>query len=156
MSVIAWDGKSLVADCRGINGNAATTVRKIFRGPNGCLFGYCGTLSLGEEMRKWWLNGALPEKFPPANRDEKSYCGLIVVLISGTVCRYEMTPYPVILLDRILAWGSGADFALAAMHCGKSAEEAVRIACLYDINCGNGVDVLNLGSPSADRTTGDT
>lgn len=38
--------------------------------------------------------------------------------------------------------GSGRDFAIAAMHCGKTAREAVEIASLYENGCGNGVDVL--------------
>ena len=44
--------------------------------------------------------------------------------------------------DQFAAWGSGRDFALTAMHLGKSAREAVEIACLFENGCGNGVDVL--------------
>ena len=36
------------------------------------------------------------------------------------------------------------DFALAAMHLGKSAREAVEVACALDVFCGNGIDTLEL------------
>lgn len=40
------------------------------------------------------------------------------------------------------AVGSGADLAIGAMACGKTAREAVRIACRYDFKSGLGVDVV--------------
>lgn len=41
------------------------------------------------------------------------------------------------------AWGSGADFALAAMACGKNAMEAVEIAAQFDTCTGGGVDFVD-------------
>lgn len=38
--------------------------------------------------------------------------------------------------DDFAAIGSGANAALAAMHCGRSPSEAVKIACLVDMNSG--------------------
>jgi ATP-dependent protease HslVU (ClpYQ) peptidase subunit len=46
--------------------------------------------------------------------------------------------------DKKTATGSGRDYALAAMHCGKTAREAVEIACLFETGCGNGVDELEV------------
>lgn len=40
------------------------------------------------------------------------------------------------------AIGSGADYALAAMHCGRTAAQAVRLASKLDINSGIGVDCV--------------
>jgi hypothetical protein len=45
---------------------------------------------------------------------------------------------------RFVAIGSGRDFALMAMHLGKSAFEAVRLTCELSIDCGNGIDALEL------------
>jgi hypothetical protein len=42
------------------------------------------------------------------------------------------------------ACGSGRDMALMAMHLGKSAFEAVRLTCELSVDCGNGIDVLEL------------
>lgn len=40
------------------------------------------------------------------------------------------------------AIGCGADFALAAMACGKTAVESVRIAAKLDSKCGMGVNTV--------------
>jgi hypothetical protein len=40
--------------------------------------------------------------------------------------------------EAFCAMGSGRDFALAAMHLHKSAADAVLIASLFDVYCGNG------------------
>lgn len=58
------------------------------------------------------------------------------------VLEYERTPHPIRIEDKLRAWGSGRDFALAAMHLGKTAAEAVTFACQFDSACGNGVDTL--------------
>lgn len=42
-----------------------------------------------------------------------------------------------------LAFGSGSQFAIAAMYCGKTAEEAVELAIKLDANTGG--DVVTLG-----------
>jgi len=46
--------------------------------------------------------------------------------------------------DAFCAMGGGRDYALAAMFLGKSALEAVQVACALDITCGKGIDVLEL------------
>jgi ATP-dependent protease HslVU (ClpYQ) peptidase subunit len=42
------------------------------------------------------------------------------------------------------AWGSGYQFALAAMYLGKSAKEAVEVACAIDSNSGLPVHTVQL------------
>lgn len=46
--------------------------------------------------------------------------------------------------DALVGCSGSGSLAVAAMHLGKSAREAVEIACLYDMNCGNGIDTLEL------------
>lgn len=46
--------------------------------------------------------------------------------------------------SRFVTCGGGANFALAAMHCGKDAAAAVQIACELSDGTGGGVDVLAL------------
>lgn len=57
---------------------------------------------------------------------------------------YSDTSYPVEIEDKFFASGSGRDFAMAAMHLGLNAVEAVKVACLFDVNCGNGIDQLEI------------
>jgi len=141
MSVIAWDGKSLAADKRTVIGTLVRTTTKIFRVRN-CLVGYSGDACSGEEMLHWFRKGAKPEDFPIWLRAEDMSVEMLVVDKSKTLLVYVGTPHPITLHDDCYAMGSGGDFALAAMYCGKNAEEAVEVACLLDSACGNGVDVL--------------
>ena len=152
MSVIAWDGKTLAADKRSVcSGIAATTtkIRRIVH--DGCTTGsgtsevlaWTGDQDAGEMLAKWYSDGADPEKWPEFPKDKDMWCRLIVA--DGNGARfYERMPIAVRVEDAFMAWGSGRDFALAAMYLGKSAREAVKIACVFDTGCGNGIDAFEL------------
>jgi len=140
VSVIAWDGRALAADKRACFGTVFRTTTKIFR-VNGRLVGYAGDADSGEAMLAWYASGAIPSDFP-ASQSTDSWSGLLVIEPSGQIIRYERTPHPLKFPPQQFAIGSGRDFAYAAMHLGKSAAEAVEVACVFDSGCGNGVDVL--------------
>ena len=139
MSVIAWDGKTLAADKRASFGTTIHTTTKIFHSGD-ALVAYAGDASFGEEMRAWYGRGAKPEDFPVSNRDKEDWAGLLVIRRGRPIARYERTPYPVLFEDTLFAIGSGREFALAAMHLGKTAREAVEVAIALDSGCGNGID----------------
>lgn len=53
------------------------------------------------------------------------------------------TTFPPMTIGRAFdAIGSGSDFAMAAMECGRSAADAVDIACKYDVFTGGAVAVF--------------
>lgn len=141
MSVIAWDGTTLAADKRMSNGTLIRTTTKIFRARE-ALVGYTGDADCGEAMLAWFEAGANKAEFPETQRDKDLWAGLLVIWEDGTIWKYERTPHPLRLPPQQFAVGSGRDFALAAMHLGKSAAEAVEVAIHFDSGCGNGVDVL--------------
>lgn len=143
MSVIAWDGESLAADKRACLGSLIRTTTKIFRTPRGALAGYAGDADAGEEMLAWFNAGFDPANFPPSQRNTETWAGLLVIWPDKNIWKFERTPYPIKFPNQQFAIGSGRDFALSAMFCGKSAKEAVEIACLFDTGCGNGVNVLH-------------
>ena len=145
MTCIAWDGKTLAADKRVEYVGLARTVTKIFRFNNE-LLGISGNGAQGNEMIEWYKAGAKPAAFPPKQRERDDWASLIVIRECG-VFYYERTPHPCLVEDKIMAWGCGRDYALAAMHLGKTAREAVEIASVFDINCGNGEDELSLSPP---------
>lgn len=147
MTAIAWDGKTLAADKRAITGSLIRTVTKIFR-INGCLVGYAGDASFGEQVLAWFKAGEKAEDFPHQQRDKDDWAGLLVIRPDGKIQKYERTPYPITFEDEVFAFGCGRDFAIAAMYCGKTAKEAVEIACILDNGCGNGVTVLTLEDQS--------
>lgn len=139
--MIAWDGETLAADKMANFSGVPCTTTKIHH-INNCLVGYSGDSAIGLEMLEWFRKGADPEKFPAVQREKDDWVGLLVIQPNKSIWRYERSPYPISFEDKQFAIGSGRDFALAAMYLGKIAAEAVEVACKFDVNCGNGVDVL--------------
>jgi len=138
MTVIAWDGRCLAADKRAITGGGIVrTITKIERHRD-CLLAVTGGLDIGFEMREWYKAGADPERFPVAAREDKA---VLVVIKSRRIFTYASGPYPMEIEAKKCAFGSGRDYAETAMYLGKSAVEAVEIACLFQSDCGNGIDV---------------
>lgn len=140
MTVVAWDGKTLAADKRAVCAGAHCTTTKLRRIASGEVLAWTGDQDAGELLAKWYAEGADVERWPEFQKDKDDWCRLIVAGSSG-VRWYERKPVSVRVEDRFAAWGSGRDFALAAMHLGKTAREAVEVACAFDVGCGNGVDV---------------
>lgn len=54
--------------------------------------------------------------------------------------------------EKFVADGSGRDFALSAMHLGKSAREAVAFAARFDVYTGGGVDAFDLCSECGNQS----
>ena len=142
MTIIAWDGIQLAADKRATIGTLIRTTTKIFRVDDNTLAAYAGEASAGEELLAWFQDGHNPTAFPASQRDKDSYTSLLIVNRDGTLHKYESTPYPSKFPPQQFAMGSGRDFAMAAMHCGKTSSQAVLITSEFDNGCGNGVDTL--------------
>lgn len=150
MTVIAWDGTTLAADRRITRGSSdwvCASTRKITKLLTGELIGAAGTQSFCNMVRAWYVAGADPDTFPEGSEDK--YCDLLVIRKSplGYETKiYNSGPYPIewLPVSRGVAIGSGAQAAMVAMHCGKSAREAVEIASMFDPGCGNGIDELTL------------
>jgi ATP-dependent protease HslVU (ClpYQ) peptidase subunit len=144
MTVIAWDGKTLAADKRTNFGGLHATTTKVHRLPDGRLVGCSGNTAQIAEIVHWLGSGADADKMPTAQRDAKECVSALVILPGGAILQYENTPHPIRIENRMWAIGSGRDFAIAAMHLGKTAHQAAVLACELDCNCGNGIDTLTL------------
>ena len=144
MTCIAWDGKTLAADKRATLSCQYRTTTKIFRLPDGSLIGVAGNTTEGFDMVEWARNGFKPEDFPQNQRDKDMYVDCLHVRVDGTAWMYQRSPAPMRVEDLQHAIGSGRDYALMAMHLGKTAREAVELAGRFDHNCGNGIDELDL------------
>lgn len=142
MTCIAWDGKTLAADKRASLQGYAVPVTKIFR-VNGMLVGGAGDFNKALEVVEWVKSGADPDKLPAFQRTD-DWVGLVCITPDKKILRYERGPLPFVVEAPFFAIGSGRDYAIAAMHLGKSAKEAVEIACIYETGCGNGIDALTL------------
>lgn len=139
MTTIAWDGKTLAADRRVVRGSVRVgTTGKLLRLSDGRLTAFSGLLC----HREGFLEYAEGRRACPPSGEYTA----IIVELDGRVFRYEEG------LGRIqengpggiAAAGSGLEFALAAMLCGRSAAEAVAVAAQLDIYTGDGVDELDL------------
>ena len=144
MTVIAWDGKTLAADKRATSGGGiARSVTKIERFGES-LLAITGGWDVAAEMREWFKAGADPEKFPAKARDDVAT--LIVIRSGAPIVTYSAGPFPMPIEADFIAFGSGRDYAEAAMFLGHDAAEGVRVASHFQTDCGNGIDTLTLGS----------
>lgn len=143
MTVIAWDGQTLAADKRCSYGGMVCTVTKIFRIGNLLVAG-AGDFPHVLAMVEWVRRGRDPADFPVAQGSKDDWQPLLVIEPGGKALIYERTPYPVHYEQDYMTLGSGREYARAALHMGADAVEAVRVASALDVNCGNGVDILEL------------
>jgi len=108
------------------------------------------------QMIEWVRAGRAVADFPPMQRDKDDWQPILVIEADGTPSQYDRTPYPSRFEDRCCAIGSGRDFAMAAMYLGKTAREAVEVACALDSGCGNGIDTLAWAARSGHNIGGVT
>lgn len=144
MTVIAWDGRILAADKRSTHYNWGRTVTKIFRLMNNQgLVGFSGDAAHAMELLNWFNTGMDKATYPSRTGDNSA--GTVHITPEGKIHVYNGTnAYHEVIEQKTFASGCGRDFALAAMHCGQNAVDAVVTTCHFDINCGNGVDFLEL------------
>ena len=137
MTTIAWDGKTLAADRQAHHGPSNTKYEcKKLRVLNGRAIAGAGMKCLIDAMTDWiTYGGDLPEA---CKQGEYT----VVVASAENECEvYEGAPIPLKIPAGVkLAWGSGAQAAMAAMECGKNAEEAIVIASRVDLDTGMGFD----------------
>ena len=143
MTCIAWDGKTLAADKRASYGGTITTLTKIHM-IDGLLVGGSGESSFIGAMLEWVRGGRKPDNFPKSQSDKDDWQPLLVVERDGTTSLYERNQYPIRHEQRCIAIGSGREYAMAAMHLGCSAKDAVEVAIALACGCGNGIDCLEL------------
>jgi hypothetical protein len=141
MTCIAFDGKTLAADKLATSGGGiGRAVTKIWR-HGSALLAITGGFDVGVELREWWKAGADPLLFPAKAREEVA---TLIVITADAINTFNSGPYPMRIEAGRAAFGSGRDYAEAAMYLGQSAAAAVGVACVFQTDCGNGVDTLTL------------
>ena len=145
MTVIAWDGKTLAADSQSTSDNNTTIISdgKIWV-HGGLLFGATGSRGEGLILAKWYIDGAVFDKYPVLPGPHDIDTDLIVVTQDEIAVYYE-SPIPCpFSKDMQLAWGSGAQAAMGAMAHGATAAQACEAACAVNVYCGLPVISLSL------------
>jgi hypothetical protein len=136
LTTIATDGKSMAGDTLTSNGHIFGFGEKIFRAPDGRIFGACGETAQCIKFRRWMMEGGdcpgFKEKFEA-----------LILNLDGTAHWFdedcEMIP---LMLPASI--GTGGELATGAMEAGATPEEAVRIAAKRDTGTGGETTVLHL------------
>jgi hypothetical protein len=139
LTILAWDGKIFCADRMASSSGMPFCVTKIFKIDVG-IIGIDGVMDIGLSLIEWIKAGANPKEYPECQKNNDRYAHALLITPKLEILRYERQPYPIKVEEPYFAAGSGRDYAMAAMAMGKSAREAVELACRFDIDCGNGID----------------
>ena len=141
MSVIAWDGKHLVADNQVTCGTVPKKIQKVFGFTRGGMkygAGFVGIAQEGLELLQWYKEGADPVLMPVFEDTE------LVVCTASWCVLYNDSPIPLPILEGYYAAGSGTDYAESALSLGKTARQAVLHAIKHDVYCGMGTKSIKL------------
>lgn len=134
MTTIAWDGVTLVGDTQA-SATIKRLVDKVFCIRRNLYFGGSGTYEDCLAVRDWLiLGGEKPEI-------EDNFSGLIIS--DGTAFRVEQKLIKSPIQESHHAIGSGSPYAMMAMHLGKSAEESVKLASIYDSDTNDQLTIFN-------------
>ncbi len=130
MTVIATDGLAMAGDGLTLDGwdILSRSTEKVWRLEDGSLFGCCGDATDKYIFERWMNRGG-------GTKPDMSKGFSALVLSRNGIYLYDGKLVP-ISLPAPQAIGSGAPFARAAMECGKTVEEAVKIACQLSAGCG--------------------
>lgn len=139
MTTIATDGYEIACDGRVTFGSQPiyNSKAKLFKIGNH-IIGGCGIEDLCLEYVKWRAKGS-PEDERPQMQE---FTG--IHLTKKGVFIVNAPYFNLQKADKVLAIGSGADFAVGAMAYGASPREAVKIAMKYDTGTGGRITVLSL------------
>lgn len=144
MTTIATDGITIAADGRQCSGSEVITDagQKIFV-RHGHIFAIAGGQAAAECAIGWVLSGAVPDNAPKGGDHGWQ---LIVIEPSRRMVRYtNQCPYP----DEFYypqSFAAGADFARAAMLCGRTPEQAIQLIIDHKLETGTGgkITVVNI------------
>jgi ATP-dependent protease HslVU (ClpYQ) peptidase subunit len=146
MTTIAFDGTVMASDSRVTDDVGAIRGKKLFKkriGKSNHLIGIAGDVYAAMVFVDWYGTGkAPPGELVHSVPDLEGFEVLIwtgkKLFTANKLCRLVEVEEPK------YAIGSGAPYAMTAMDCGKSAEQAVRLACRRDPSSGLPVITMTL------------
>ena len=145
MTTIAVRDGVMAADTLGDLSGKRCNSKKLWRLSDGGVFGFCGAWTEGKVFADWYNSGANRDEPPKwlVQRDETVDFHALVLLPSGIyLWAYNLMADE--MFEDFWAVGTGSAAALAAMHCGKTAQEAVCVAMLVDSYTGGDVETMEL------------
>lgn len=164
MTTIAYDGKIMACDsCWTYGGTVDTLSTKIVRLSSGGLLG-CAGQNDGRALVSLLDKVKTPSQLPSYEAIMGLRADILAMLVlpKGRVYKVatvitspgnwqeDMGDFGIWeITGPFASVGSGGDLALVAMDCGKSARDAVRIACKYDPNSRAPIHFLPLNKSDA-------
>ena len=142
MTTVAYRDGVLAADTLGC-GQFRRKCKKLHR-VGDTIIGFSGNYSDCLHFVRWFENkdGALTfANFRNDNSDAPDVTAIVVC--DGKAEKWTEHCQPTPIYESFFAVGSGAQAAMAAMHMGASAEEAVKISMLVDPHTAGDVETLS-------------
>lgn len=145
MTTAAWSAKEgvLAVDTQVTSGNRKFRTHKVHRLPCGGLIAGTGNLVHILKVARWVQSG-YGEKSRPDFGDGDGEFECLIVQGDGSVHLLDEELEPMNVTDEFIAIGSGGPYAVAAMACGKSAADAVRVAAMFDAATSEPVETYRL------------
>ncbi len=147
MTTIAWKGRTLAADTQlTYEDNTKAFCRKIHDLGAGHIVAIAGSVDAEYYFKKWLQAGAKLENWEEKVKSylKKPKFEAIYIDKHNTKWYYTDGPAPMLIEHKFAAIGSGRSLALAGMHIGLSAMDAVLLAGDIDINTNKTVDTYDI------------
>lgn len=147
MTTIAFDGSTIAADTMNQDGHGLKDyASKLMIGKN-LIVGGSGQR---HQIRNWWnkvktmtVSEMIEHGYPDFHQEENDPAIMLVDAV--TLKCYKLAGSMFQLCSRDFhAIGSGRDYALAALHMGRSAQQAVHVAMEFDAGTGGEIEVVKL------------
>jgi ATP-dependent protease HslVU (ClpYQ) peptidase subunit len=147
-TVVAFDGTHLACDSQLTHGHRKLMCKgKFYRSDaRHAVMAAGGEVDILEKIEAFWNKSDKPlsdMKIPDANPASlSSRFQLLIVQDDGQALFYDDDLSSPIHVEAPFAFGTGGDFALAAMHMGADAADAVAVAEDLDIYCSGTIHVI--------------
>lgn len=137
MTTVAFDGKILATDSRGIGFYVHDNVKKLFE-IDGVSYGFSGRHTEIAGVMEWLRSGGVNCDKPEIKEE------IYGIEVSDKGVFYWEKNLVRIPFHTPCAIGSGAIIAMTAMLCGKTATEAVEVAKILDDGTGGDVKSIEI------------
>jgi ATP-dependent protease HslVU (ClpYQ) peptidase subunit len=154
MTTAAWSAKEgvLAVDTQVTSGNRKFRTHKVARLPCGGLIAGTGNLVHILKVTRWVQAGYAESAKPEFGDDEDGgQFECLIIQGDGQVVLLDDDMEPMPVTDEFIAIGSGGNYAMGAMACGKTAVEAVKIAAQFDAATSEPVEAYFLEEPEPKR-----
>jgi ATP-dependent protease HslVU (ClpYQ) peptidase subunit len=141
VTTVAYADGVMASDTQITSGNRKFRCTKVRQTKDGGLIGGTGNLAQVLKVMRWAVEGFQGDG-PEFDGEGDFEC--IWVTPDGAVHLLDEALEPMKIEDEFLAIGSGGPYAVAAMHLGKSPEEAVEVAARFDPATSGPVQVWRL------------